>query len=219
MRVANTLYKILFLVDQRCHQFRGIDLTVVHFKEMGVGPDNLIHNSVCIVDLPYRCNGKGPVMGAHQNGLRFKIRNTADAHGAVHLLGLLGKLRTKRRIFNIMYGFVKTGFRVIHRHSRPACAQVGVVVHPEKQIKYAIFFGYCGKIPAHYSTSSPWNVPIITDDSQNTKKNCNIFYKIKANGYTDGLVAKNCSRFSNRQPSPTAFVYFVFADLTADHLE
>ena len=179
MCVANTLYKILFLIDQRCNQFRGIDLAVVHFKEMGVGPDNLIHNSVCIIDLPYRCNGKGAVMGAHQYGLRFKIGNTADAHGAVHLLGLLGELRTKRRVFNIMYGFVKTGFRVIHRHSRPACAQVGVVVHPEKQIKYAIFFGYCGKISAHYSTSSPWNVPIITDDSQNRKKNCNIFTKLR----------------------------------------
>ena len=158
-------------------------------------------------------------MRAHQYGLRFKIRNTADAHGAVHLLRLLGELRTKRCVFNIMYGFVKTGFRVIHRHSRPACAQVGVVVHPEKQIKNAIFFGYCGKISAHYSTSSPWNVPIITDDSQNTKKNCNIFYRIKANSYTDGLVVKNRSQFTNRQQSPTAFVYFVFADLTADHLE
>ena len=97
----------------------------------------------------------------------------------MHLLRLLGELRTKRRIFNIMYGFVKTGFRVIHRHSRPARAQVGVVVHPEKQIKYAIFFGYCGKISAHYSTSSPWNVLIITDDSQNTKKKCNIFTKLR----------------------------------------
>lgn len=38
LRVANTLYKILFLIDQRCHQFRGIDLAVVHFKEMGVRP-------------------------------------------------------------------------------------------------------------------------------------------------------------------------------------
>jgi len=45
------------------------------------------------------------------------------------------------------------------------------------------------------------------------------FYKIKANGYTDGLVAKNRSRFTNRQQSPAAFDYFVFADLTADHLE
>ena len=66
-------------------------------------------------------------MGTHQYGLCLKIGNTADAHGAVHLLRLLGELRTKRRVFNIMDGFVKTGFRVIHRHSRPACAQVGMV--------------------------------------------------------------------------------------------
>jgi len=62
-------------------------------------------------------------------------------------------------------------------------------------------------------------VLIITDDSQNTKKNCNIFYKIKADGYSDGPLAKNRGRFSNRQQSPTAFDYFIFADLTVDHLE
>ena len=136
----DTLNQIIFLVDQGSHQFRSIDGTAAHLQEMGAGFfHNACHQLIHVIDLADSGDSVCSVMGPYNQRLCFKIRNAADAQVALHVMDIIVKLGTERRVFNVVDGTVKAVFS-IHRQSGPAGSQMGMVIRAEKQIKYAIFF-------------------------------------------------------------------------------
>ena len=82
--IADSLNKILLLVDNGGHQLGGVDFAVLHFKKVGISADDGIHNAAGVVDLSHRGNSKSTVMGTNQNRLRFIIRDTANPQRTVH---------------------------------------------------------------------------------------------------------------------------------------
>ena len=78
-------------------------------------------------------------MGTDDQGLGLKIGNAANTKVAPHVMNVIVKLGTERRVFNIMDGPVEPLFPV-HCQTGPTGSQMGMVIRAEKQIKYAIFF-------------------------------------------------------------------------------
>jgi hypothetical protein len=78
-------------------------------------------------------------MGPYNQRLGFKIRNAADAQVALHVMDIIVKLGTERRVLNVVDGTVEAVFP-IHRQTGPAGSQVRMIVRAEKQVKYTIFF-------------------------------------------------------------------------------
>ena len=102
--------------------------------------ENLIHDLLHIIDLAYRRNCKGPMVGTHQKRLGFIIGNTPNPKIPFHLVHILIKLCTKGCIFNIVNCPVKALFLAVNRHTGPSCPQVGMIIRAEEQIKHTILF-------------------------------------------------------------------------------
>ena len=102
-----------------------------------------------VVDDAHGGDGVHAQMGTHQQGLGVRIRDAADAAAAVELRQVRLELGTEGSVFNVVDLALEAGGRVIDGHAAPPGAQVGVIVHAKKDIKYTIPLGDCTKKTAH----------------------------------------------------------------------
>ena len=100
--------------------------------------EDQLHELIRIIDLSYRCNGVGSMMGPDQKRLRVIIGYTTDSHISLHLLQVAGELTPKGSILYIMDGPVKS---VLSVYCQPCASgsQMGMIVGSIEQIKHAIF--------------------------------------------------------------------------------
>ena len=149
LRMADAVNHILFLVNQGCHQFRGVDVSIPHLHELGRSVvEQLLQQFRLIADLSNGGDGKGSVVGTHRQRLRFIIRNGSHAHVALHARYIGIEFRSKRSIFNIMNCPIKSILSV-HYQSATSGSQMRVIIRSEKQIKHTIFFQRRCKKTAH----------------------------------------------------------------------
>ena len=69
LRIADTINEILFLIDDRSHQLRLINLSISHLKEMDVLSEYFVHDLICIINISDCGNRKRSMMCSHQNRL------------------------------------------------------------------------------------------------------------------------------------------------------
>ena len=147
--MADAVNHILLLVNQGCHQFRGIDVSIPHFHELGRSViEQLLQQFRLIADFSNGGDGKGSVVGTHRQRLRFIIRNGSHAHVALHSRYIGIEFRSKRSIFNIMNCPIKSILSV-HYQSAASGSQMRVIIRSEIQIKHTIFFQRRCKKTAH----------------------------------------------------------------------
>ena len=106
---------------------------------MAAGLDDLVGQCIRIVDLSYRCQCIGSMMGTHDQRLRFIIRDTADTHITFHFVGILVKFGTERCALNIVDRPVEAVLSEYH-HAGTTRAQMGMIVCTEVQIKNTVLF-------------------------------------------------------------------------------
>jgi hypothetical protein len=99
-----------------------------------VGPDQLVG----VVDDAHGGNGKEAQVGADQQGLGVRVADAADAAGAVEFGHVLLELGSKGCIFDVMDLALEAVLLIVNDHAPPAGAQVGVVVHAEKEVENAV---------------------------------------------------------------------------------
>ena len=108
-------------------------------------PDQLLQ----VVDPPHRGDGIGAEMGTHDQRLRIGVADAADAERARHFVHIPLKFGAERGILDVVNGPFKAGLGVVYRQAAPSRAQMGVVIHPEKQIGNAVVAGCHAKNAAH----------------------------------------------------------------------
>ena len=108
-----------------------------------------VRQFLAVIDLSDRCDRIGAVMGADDQRLRFIIADTADAESSLHLHKVLFKLGSEIGTLDIMNCAVKSLFPIIHRHTGPSCAEVGMIIRSIKQIKDDVFTQCCAKKSTH----------------------------------------------------------------------
>ena len=96
LRVFDSFYNILFLIDQGRHHLCGIYISSAHLKEMRVSPSE---EHICefpdIVNLADCSNGISSVMGTYDQWLRLKITDTSDSEISLHLCQVFLELRSE----------------------------------------------------------------------------------------------------------------------------
>ena len=140
LRVLDPFDQVWALVDDGRHQLRGVDIAAAHFQKMGGGGGKqFVDDLIGVVDLADGHDGKGAVVGADDQRLRFIVRNTADAHVAAHPFHFLVEFRPKGSVFDVVDGAVEPFLIVVDRHAGAPGPQMGVIVRSKIQVKYAIF--------------------------------------------------------------------------------
>ena len=84
-------------------------------------------------------------MGPHQQGLGVRVADAADAAVAVELGDILLKFGPEGGVLNIVDLALEAVLLIVYDHASPAGAQVGVVVHAEKDVEHAIPLGDCSE--------------------------------------------------------------------------
>ena len=130
--IPDTFDEIILLVDDGGNELGLVDLTVLHFKEMRVILENCLYDFFRIVDFTYGRNAEGAVVGTDQDRLRLVVGDTANAVFAEHFVRFLLEFGTKRRVFYIMNGFLKSVFLAVNSHTRTAGTEVRMVVYTVK---------------------------------------------------------------------------------------
>ena len=149
--ILNALYQVILLIHNGCHQLRGVDVSAAHLQEMGMSfCEQILYNSIGIIDLTNRGDGISSVMGTHHQRLGFKIRDTSDTKIAPHFIDILVKFGTKRCILDVVNGPVITFLFAVNCHSGASGSQMGMIVCSEKQIKYTVFFCCDSKKSTHF---------------------------------------------------------------------
>ena len=96
LSILDALSKAGLLIDQRSHQFCGIDLAACHgVKVTAVFGEILINQGVCIIDPAHCCDGVGAQTRTNQHRLRVGVADAADCGNAVHFLENMLNLRTE----------------------------------------------------------------------------------------------------------------------------
>ena len=149
--VADALHQGVLLVDKGGGQFRGVDLAVALGHElMAVVREVGLHQRIGIVDDANGGDGVQAQMGPHQQGLGVGIGDAADAAAPVEIGQIRLKLGAEGGVLNIVDLAVEpVVYRVVDGHTPPAGAQMGVVVHAEKDVKHAIPLGDRSKKTTH----------------------------------------------------------------------
>ena len=94
LRIPDPVLECIALIDQGSCQFRGIDISPAHFKEMGVSPGKeLPHQFFVVVDLADRRDRIRAQMRADDQRLRLVIGNTANSQLSFHFQDILVKFR------------------------------------------------------------------------------------------------------------------------------
>ena len=96
--------------------------------------ERLLHQLFHIVNASHRGDGIIAQMRAYDQRLGIRIADAADSHRPRHFPHVPLKLCAEWGILDIMNRPVEAGLRIIHRHTAPPGAEVGVIVHAEKQI-------------------------------------------------------------------------------------
>ena len=148
--------QILLLVNEGGHQLGGIYLTGTHsHKLLALKVKIFLHQFLGIVDDPHSGNGIKPQMGADQQRLRIGVADTADTGASPEAGQVLFKLGPKGCILDVVDLPLKAPVPVIEDQSPPAGTQVGMVIHAEKYVKYAVPFGDGPKKSSHGLTPFP----------------------------------------------------------------
>ena len=148
--VADALHQGVLLVDQPGHQLGGVDGAAAHGHELmaplgEIGLDQLVG----VADDANHGDGVKPQVGAHQQGLGVRVADAADAALPVEIRQVVFKLGAEGGIFNVVNLTLETVFTVIHDHTGPAGAQVGVIVRTEENVQYRVAPGYGAEKAAH----------------------------------------------------------------------
>ena len=88
--------------------------------------------------MPNHANGIRAEVGADDQRLRVVIADAPDGRRAAHFVRQFGKLGAERRVLNVVDLPLKPEFRVVSRNARAPRSEVGMVVHPEKDIEDTI---------------------------------------------------------------------------------
>ena len=107
----------------------------------GVSRDSVsyTHLLLFVIDAAHGGDGVTAQVGADDEGLGLAVRDTADAHPAVHIQHVPLELGAEGRVFNIVNGpFEPPGG--VDRHAAPAGAKVGMVVYSEKEVGDTVLF-------------------------------------------------------------------------------
>ena len=112
---------------------------VLHFKEMRLVADYLIHKLLGVVYLADGGDGVRSVVRAHKDRLRLKIRNTSDSEISLERAEFRGEFSSERCVFNVMNCLGKSVVRAVYRKSRATGSEVGMIVCSVEQVEYAIF--------------------------------------------------------------------------------
>ena len=106
-----------------------------------------------VVDDAHGGDGIKPQMRAHQQRLRIAVRNTADGAAAVEAVYVGLEFRAEGCGFDVV-DLPLEGAAIAHGHAAPAGAQMGVVIHPEENVKTDVAVGDRAEKPAHYAKNS-----------------------------------------------------------------
>ena len=149
LRIADALLDGLLAVDERRSQLGGVDVAAAHLLKMGgAGVKALLDQFLQIVDAAHRGDRVIAQMAAHDQRLRLRIGNTADAHGALHLVHVVFKLRAEGRVFNIVNRTLEARLAV-YGHAAALGAQMRMIVRAKEQIEHAVRLRGNAKESAH----------------------------------------------------------------------
>ena len=85
-----------------------------------------------IVDLADRRDGKTAKMGLYQQGLRLKVRDTADSKISLHLFHITLEFRTERRVLNVVDRTVESSLAVCC-HTSSSGSKMRVIIYSIKK--------------------------------------------------------------------------------------
>ena len=151
--IPDSFDQIILLIDQCCNELCRINISAAHFQKMGTAiSKQIFYQFIRIIDLTHRCDRIRSMMRTHDQRLWFIIRDTADSIPALHLLHIFIKLCTERCVFYIVDRTVKAFFSP-DCHATASCAQMRMIIHAKKQIKYTIFLCCYAKKATHFLSS------------------------------------------------------------------
>ena len=127
-----------------------VDISAAHgFKVCTALVQQFFGQGFCIGDDTNRTDCIKPQLRANHNWLRVCIADTADADIAPHFLYVLFKFRPERGIFNAVDISLESEILGIGGHSASSCAEVGMIVCSEENVRNAVDLRGCTEKTAH----------------------------------------------------------------------
>ena len=151
--MENAVHQVVLLVDEGGGQLGGVDLARAHGHELvAVVGEVFLDQLLRIVDDAHRGDGVQAQVGPHQQGLGVGVADAADAALAVKLGQVLFKFGSERSVLNGVDLPLEAVLLIVDQHAAPAGAQVGVVIHSEKDIQGYVLVCCCAEKAAHRSS-------------------------------------------------------------------
>ena len=131
-RISYSVYQIILLVDEGCHQLCAVDIPSAHLKEMWMPLIKyLLGYLVNVVDLADSCQGICSVMWTYYEWLWLIIGYTSYSQIALHVLHIFVELCSEWSILDIVYGSVKSLIS-IHCHASASCSKMWMIVYSKE---------------------------------------------------------------------------------------
>ena len=92
-------------------------------------------------------------MRTYQKGLGIGVADAAAAGMPLKIDQIFFKFGTKMCVFDVVNLALEAFFLAVDDQTASACAQMRMIVNPEKDIKYAILLGSYAKKTAHDGSS------------------------------------------------------------------
>ena len=154
--MPDALHEAVALVDERRNQLGTVDAARAHGHELVPVIRKIgVHQFLGIVDLPYRRDGVQTKMRAHQQRLRVRVADAADAAAAaVKFDQILLKLRPEGRVGNRVDLPLTAVLPAPDRHAGVARAEMAVIVRAEKDVENDVALRHGTEKTAHQAKNS-----------------------------------------------------------------
>ena len=135
--VTDAVNQIILLIDECGNEFGRVDFAGAHGHELGAHAciEVLLDQLVGIVDDAHGGDGEKPQMRADQQRLRVGIADAANAAASGKIAQVLLELGPEGGVLDIVDLALKALLPVVKDHAAPVGAQMGVVIHAEKDVE------------------------------------------------------------------------------------
>ena len=149
--VLDARNEVVFLVDERGDELRGVHLARAHGHELpAAAGEVLLHQLLGVVDGAHRGDAERAQVRAHQQRLRVGVADAADAAATVEALQVVFEARAERRVLDRVDLALEASFlRIVEDHACAFRSQVGVVVHAEEHVQHHVVMRRRPKESAH----------------------------------------------------------------------